>query len=290
MKTLRSLASRVKRRLRPPQTDATGVWARHFFQDLEHYAIEGFIYGRGLLVISFEHAAGDDQANAYRHGWGARIFRHRQISHLCIKPKAQHWYLQPGLPEALTALRDSGFLGKFKRRMTYGSSMGGFAALVFADLLQADTVLALSPQTTLDPAKVPWEHRFKQARNQDWTGPNSDAVGRSIKVRDVCVVYDPHDPGDMAHIDRLDQNNLVHIRAPYLGHGIGAPLGQLGYLDPLLRMVLRDELDLIRIADKLRNRRSLPRYYDLMLKKPRVAGSPLFTRIVTEAQARHTDS
>ena len=48
------------------------------------------------------------------------------------------------------------------RVMTYGSSMGGYAALRFARALRADAILALSPQYSIDPAVVPWEDRWRQ--------------------------------------------------------------------------------------------------------------------------------
>ncbi|MHB8234605.1 MAG: hypothetical protein ACYDHT_08125 [Solirubrobacteraceae bacterium] len=38
-----------------------------------------------------------------------------------------------------------------RRLVTIGNSSGGYAALVFGALLEADTVLAFAPQTTLDP-------------------------------------------------------------------------------------------------------------------------------------------
>lgn len=44
--------------------------------------------------------------------------------------------------------------------VTYGASMGGYGALLFARHAGAHMTLAISPQYSMDPAKAPFEHRF----------------------------------------------------------------------------------------------------------------------------------
>lgn len=115
-----------------------GQWANHYFEDLEHYALEGYFFDTKRLIITFEHAASAKKADAYRHGWGSVYLRRHKVSHICVKPKANHWYQKPGLAEALARLKDQGLFSLFQHRMTYGGSMGGFGALVFADDVLAD--------------------------------------------------------------------------------------------------------------------------------------------------------
>lgn len=46
-------------------------------------------------------------------------------------------------------------------------------------------VIALDPQSTMDPRVVPWETRFAEARRQDWTGPFADARAGAAKAKAI---------------------------------------------------------------------------------------------------------
>ena len=258
-----NLPKTTNKAFRRHRTDGDGVWAHHFIQETENYVLEGYIYNTRRLMVTFEHASENpNRADVFRYGWGSKRFRGQRVSHICVKPKASNWYRNPDLAVALTNLRDNGMFDQFETIVTYGGSMGGFAALAYADLIKATTVLALNPQTTLDLTKVPWETRFEEAQAQDWTGPYSDAVGKSVAAKQVLCVYDPFTPRDAMHVGRLDQPNLVHLRAPFLGHGIAEPLHELGILWRLLMWVRTDEVDLPCFYKELRGRKKLIRYLE----------------------------
>lgn len=203
----------------PPADDpqAIGDWSQHVFISTPNYTIEGHIYDTRSLVITFENAGATNHDDPFRLGWGAKRFRTSKTSHICIKPKAADWYQHPDLAQAFTTLRDTGFFAQFRHRLTYGGSMGGFAALAYADLVQATTVLALNPQSTLAPDLAGWDKRFPQARAQDWSGPYKDAAGLARTPTLVLVAYDPFTPLDAKHIARLDQPALTLLRAPFWG-------------------------------------------------------------------------
>ncbi|PID35997.1 MAG: hypothetical protein CR993_07485 [Rhodobacterales bacterium] len=55
---------------------------------------------------------------------------------------------------------------KARRVVTVGHSMGGFSALVLADFLPVDAVLALAPQLSVHPDIVPDEHRWPEWREK----------------------------------------------------------------------------------------------------------------------------
>ncbi|MEP3786033.1 MAG: hypothetical protein ABJM43_22115 [Paracoccaceae bacterium] len=237
------------------------------------------------LVVTFEHAASVNKSDAYRHGWGSVFFRKKRISHICIKAKANHWYQQPGLEQALSKLRDDGLFDKFKHRLTYGGSMGGFAAIAYADLVDATTVLALNPQSTLRRRSVPWERRFPEARAQNWNGPFSDAKGLAKLPKKIIAIYDPHVRGDFRQVKRLDQASLIRVQAPFIGHGLTRPLTSMNMLTPILMEATQDRFDLGAFHQDLRKRREIPRYYEILERRRRVLASPTFTRIVAKAKS-----
>ncbi len=265
----------------PVKLNAPAHWAHHLLYDTGRYVLDGYIYGTGTLVITFENAQGDfSETDLFRHGWGAKLFRAQKVSHIAVKPKAGDWYQAPCLSPALAKLRAAGLFDQFDNIVTYGTSMGGFAAIAFADQVQATTVLALSPQTTLNRDLVPWEKRFPVARKQTWMGDNNDAVGKSLHAKRVLCVYDMHHPLDRAHVARLDQPNLHHINTPFQGHGIAIPLVKLKAAKPLLAYALGETEDLTPFYAALRGRKAQERYFKQIAGKDRVKTSDAFTKII----------
>jgi len=262
--------------------------ALHLHVDVGSYVLEGFIYDTDRLIIAFEHAQvkrGRD--DLFRPGWGSHLFRKQKRSHICIKAKTTDWYQGDGLSDAFTDLRDTGFLGQFRQRLTYGGSMGAFGALVFADQLQATRVLAVSPQTTLNRFKAPWEWRFKEAHSQSWLGPNSDAKGKSGGAQKVICVYDRRMLNERRQVERLDQTNLEHINTPFMGHGVSHPLQQLGANALLLSYAYGETDDILPFYRAIRARRSWPRYYRALSSKKRVEVTPWMQAAISAAQAGH---
>lgn len=68
----------------------------------------------------------------------------------------------PALRHAVAVLRAR---QPIARIVTLGLSMGGFCALAAAEVLAADCAIALSPQFSVDPARMPDETRWA-----DWAG------------------------------------------------------------------------------------------------------------------------
>lgn len=260
----------------------------HVHVDIGDYVIEGYIYDTDRLVIAFEHAqVSRDHNNYFRPGWGAHMFRKEERSHLCIKAKKMDWYQGQGLSEFFADLRKDGFLAQFNQRMTYGGSMGAFAALAFANQVDATHVLAVSPQSTLNRLKAPWEWRFKESRTHNWLGPNSDAARKSTKAAKVMCVYDRRMLNERRHVDRMGQGNIVHILTPFMGHGVSHPLQQMGANRLLLEYAYGNTNDLLPFYKNIRNRRTLPRYYSAILRKKRVTETPWMQRAIANARAKH---
>lgn len=174
-----------------------------------------------------------------RPAFGEAFLKAAGISAVHVMGRSEDWYQYPDIAEALAALRAA--LAGAKRIVTYGSSMGGYAALRFADAVGATGVLALSPQYSVDPLKVPFEQRWLQdGARIHW---RSEIDGRLTCAVPAVVAYDPCDD-DGRHVELIAAEIAV-TRLPLRrwGHPVTTALADTGLLAPLLRDVLDDKVD-----------------------------------------------
>jgi hypothetical protein len=124
------------------------------------------------------------------------------------------------------------------KRVSYGSSMGAYAAIQFSRALKIDIVLALSPQFEIDqPYDQRWQSLAQQIEFQYRI--DSNAVSDSCKY---FVAYDPKNE-DTVHIQKLsaliDEPRLIEIRTPYSGHPSTTYLFETGLIQSIALSVLQ---------------------------------------------------
>ncbi len=227
--------------------------------EIDGYLID-FHRGNADLVVTFESADHTiDRANPLRDGWSVSFLARRGYSVLCVKAASADWYRNAALHRWFRKLRP--FLAHFDRTIFTGSSMGGYAALVFSQVAPNSVVIAHNPQSTVDHKFVPWEHRYPLGWVQDWSGDFSDAAGVTHLARQIYVTYDPFEVNDRRHVDRLRQDNITHLKMPLLGHGTPFWLQQLGLLAETTEKMLDESLTSLAFAKLIRVRRSIPRYH-----------------------------
>jgi esterase/lipase len=103
------------------------------------------------------------------------------------------WFRLGEAPKLLANLVSEGFFDRFDKVLFVGASMGGFGALNYASVVSGATVLAFSPQTTMNREIAPFETRFKYRVNRtDWVAPEHlDAAKAVPDLGPVFLVYDP---------------------------------------------------------------------------------------------------
>ena len=253
----------------------------------EGYWLEGHHFDDQRLVVTFENAEGGAlRRDGYRNGWSSAFLRKHAISHLCVKPLRRDWYQGPGLAKAFSVFKADGFFDRYKSVMTYGSSMGGFGALIYADYIGADKVLAFNPQSAMSRKVVPFESRWLSIqRSHQWDGPFADAKGKSEHAKEVILTADMRHWQDREHVRRILSHNSRIINVPYLGHGTPAWLATMGLLSHFVLQIIKDEkLDEVALYRGQRQRRKYPAYYQQLLSKRRVQKSELLKAIVTRAR------
>ncbi|WP_062563456.1 hypothetical protein [Paracoccus aminovorans] len=254
--------------------------SRNFIIETENYFLEGFLFTEsGTIFITFEHAGGPlERPQKYRPGWGAGFLRVQRRDHIAVKPKRKDWYTRPDLPEILAQLR--GLFSQYDEVVTYGGSMGGFAALTFADLIGATTVIAIAPQSTLDPRKVPWDNRFPPAKDCDFSGPYGDAVGKFAKAARVLIVLDRYCVPDMRHLARLSGGNMQVLNLPFLGHTLAADMQRMGLLAYLIASISAGSFSKTEFHAIARRRREIPHYLEALHEK--AEGRPAWLRVTAQ--------
>ncbi|MEM7743457.1 MAG: hypothetical protein AAF409_07075 [Pseudomonadota bacterium] len=176
--------------------------------DIDEIALENYLIeihpGDDTLWITFDHTSLSNDTAEGRSGWAAAELVKHGWSVLAVKAHADDWYLKPDIAAFFQSARFAELRAGKRRVILCGLSMGGFGALACSTLVPGSVVLAISPQTTLDPEKVPWETRFDYVLGEDWTGPWGDIEDLAPAHSEAYVLYSPLDTFDGSHVDRLN--------------------------------------------------------------------------------------
>lgn len=239
-----------------------------FFLELPNHVIT-YLPGQGQrLIVSWDNLAAFRDGGDLREPWGQTFLMAQGWDVMGVMIKRKDWYRDADLIAALESLRDDGLFRRFPAVSMYGSSMGGFAGLAFAPLSPGCTVLAFAPQTSLDPAIVPFEARYPAAiRATDWSLPYSDAAIGAASAGRAYIAYDPHTLEDRLHAERLSGDHIIRLPMRYMGHKLPPALMKMKALKPVSLAALAGELTATSFAQTLRARReAMPWVIDLLTR------------------------
>lgn len=175
-----------------------------------------------------------------RPGFGEEFFRERGIPAIHVLNRTNAWYAYPDFDKAIARIRARA--APFARIITYGSSMGGYAAIRFAEAIGAQAAVAISPQYSFAKRLTPFEHRWDSIVCQSPALTNEPAHGS--KELAPVVFYDPADL-DRLHFDLIAQHYPRAIGAPlrHSGHPAGAVLNETGLLSTALLEIAEGRFD-----------------------------------------------
>jgi hypothetical protein len=205
-----------------------------WFHKFDDYSCSFVERSRAQLVVSFDNLSQAGNPNTAREPWAQKFCADRGYSQLGVYAQSSTWFRNADLIAHLNGLRDAGFFKRFEAVSFVGTSMGAFGAVSFSSLAPGATVVAFSPQTSLDEAKVPWEKRFAKGRAADWSLPYSDAAEHTATASKIYLIYDPFHAGDRAHVARLSGDNLIHLKGFGLGHKSALVLNRMDALKSVM--------------------------------------------------------
>lgn len=245
--------------------------------------------GGSTLVVSFDNAARPFEGPFNnREIWGEKFYRKEGHSLLGVVARNPDWFRSADLIAGMQALSNTGFFQQFDKVVMTGGSMGAFAACAFAPLAPGCTVLAVSPQMTVDPQLVPWETRFPKATKQDWSLPFSSATEGLSAAGRVYVVFDPLDRRDRMHVRMLPTlPNVVPLAIPAAGHDVSVLLHQINILKPYTRAAIDGTLSQATFRKMISTRKKGLRYRRILFRHAIHRGHYQFA--VRVAELSHAD-
>ncbi len=189
-------------------------------------------------VVTFDSY--HEPAGLERPGFGEAFFAHEDVTAIHVMSHGNDWFQYNEMEQVLSMIRET--CTTAERLMTYGSSMGGYAALRFAAAVGARSALALSPQFSVNSRRVPFEKRWPADRRRIRF---IKALERPIRQVPLMVVaYDCRLDADLRHEIRLGgEVDIEGIPLAFAGHPVGPFLNDVGLLRPLVLSVLDGDFD-----------------------------------------------
>jgi len=131
-----------------------------FYRKLVNHAVNYIERDPNQLVITFDNLAEACGRHYARDACATKFIGDNGWSHLGIFAGVTTWFRDQRLIDYLLNLKAEGLFRYYANVALAGTSMGAFGALAFAHLAPGSTVIAFSPQTTLDQSIAPWDRRF----------------------------------------------------------------------------------------------------------------------------------
>ncbi|MBP0492518.1 hypothetical protein [Roseomonas indoligenes] len=187
-----------------------------------------------------------------RRFWGDTLARKSDLAAIGIVAKQPNWFPRASM-EVLAENLESVLAG-YAERVGYGFSMGAYGAVKYADLLGLTTIVALSPQSSINKADVGREdprytRHFRPSLHSGMAISSGDCLAPGY------ILFDPGHRGDTAHGERVMRaaSELRRVPVPFTGHetvlafastaGANALLNACRSLDDLIvRRVVRAAL------------------------------------------------
>jgi hypothetical protein len=202
------------------------------------------IFHRGssdYLLITFGdliNLANDD------HFYAENPAKKLSISCLGFMAKEPNWFPTESVEAAYKHVFT--LVSHFEQRVTYGGSMGGYAAIKFSALLNANQAIAFCPQWSIDREEC-------DGFDSGWSGYFSPSMkGMGIKARDmkgnIFCFADRSNKTDLFHVERIAvlSKNVTIINIPTCGHHITAVLAGTENINTLIYLCRANDISRIR--------------------------------------------
>lgn len=221
-------------------------------------------YSKNACVVTF--GSFTDHRTLDRAGFGEHFLRTREIDAIHVLSRENDWYQYPEIPEAMAAIQAA--TTSYIRVVTYGSSMGAYAAIRLAGLVGAHCALSLSPQYSIDPAVTPFEYRWEEASRR--FHPLWERTLPFPNLEQAYIAYDPADL-DAKHLALLSKKfDFTHVKLPGAGHPVTGYLVELDLLESMVQQACQGPLDVPALTAKAwEHRRESPQYFAVLATRVR---------------------
>ncbi|MDF0599651.1 phosphoadenosine phosphosulfate reductase [Psychromarinibacter sp. C21-152] len=259
------------------------------------------------LLVTFERI--QDTLEIAEHGLplGLDFAEDKNWSVLHFAASGDTWFRSAAVYAVLDDMVDDAFFEEFDAVTFYGAGMGGYAAAAFSVVAPGATVVAISPQATLDPEVAEWDGRFPASRMLDFRDRYGYAPDMAEGAARMHVVYDPCETLDAVHASLFRGDNVAHLRCRHFRHHIARSLREMDVLHRLIEEAAEGRLTRAGFYALMRRRREHSRFlrnllFDLDdLDRPYLTAlycahvlsrmnAPAFRRRLNAARARLKDA
>lgn len=187
-------------------------------------------------VISFEYWKPAPTLEGEFSGEG--FFRHRGLNAIGIMAAENDWFQDDEILQVLAAIRAAtpGY-----RLIGYGGSMGGFAVINFAQDLGLASLVAVIPQFSIDQAKAPYEHRWREEASR--LAFAHDKISQIAPVTSGWMVFDPWCVDGLHVRDIQRTHRMSELAVPFGGHAQMLMLQQANVYTDMFTDMLEERFD-----------------------------------------------
>ncbi|MEN0580491.1 hypothetical protein AAIG39_15990 [Phytobacter palmae] len=197
--------------------------------------------------------------------------------------KNANWFPQDSVIKAIKRIED--IISNNKSIISYGGSMGGYAAIKYSKLLGASRTIACCPQWSIDPKEC---SGVKNGYERYFTDSLSDMGIKSEDVSgDVFILYDPHHGIDSYHFNNIKSKSekVVGVHVPFVGHDVTTVMAGTENLRGMIESA--KSLDVNNFVKIIRNaRKNNSRRYEYVLKKSAVRHPYISAKIILLGKKR----
>jgi pimeloyl-ACP methyl ester carboxylesterase len=144
------------------------------------------------------------------------------------------WYRDEAVYDFFDRLKSEKFFEQFDTVVFYGASMGAYAACVFSAACPGATVIAISPQATLDRDICSWEVRYQKAWKRDFNSRYGYAPDMVASAKNVFLFFDPLESLDAMHAALFRGEHVTKLKCRFMGHRIASALINMKILKPII--------------------------------------------------------
>lgn len=219
------------------------------------------------LIVSFDTVASARAGSQEGLPHAAVIAEEHGLSLLSLVAKGPTWFRDPDVYTYFDRLVDDAFFEDFDRVIFYGAGMCAYAAAAYSVTAPGATVIAISPQATLDPAVAPWDDRFVGMRRTDFTSRYGFAPDMIEAADQAYIIYDPAVELDSMHAALFRGPQVSHVRFRHGGIHIGADMQEMGLLGDIFERAAAGALTEADFYKALRGRRNHMPYLRSLLNR-----------------------
>ncbi|AJE48103.1 hypothetical protein [Celeribacter indicus] len=252
-----------------------------YYQPLGDSYAAAFLDDAPRLLVTFDshERATERTDNGYPHGM--TLAAQQGWSSLTLlshgPDRSADWFRAPEVYGYFDRLVDEGFFEDFDQVVFYGAGAFGYAAAAYSVAAPGATVVAISPQATLDGRLASWDHRFPETRRMDFSSRYGFAPDMIEGAEKAVVLYDPHVEADAMHAALFHRPHVTRVPCRLFGADPEFEMMEMDALAPLLEAAMRGALTRRDITRALRSRREHNGYLRRLLSEVGTGNRPFQT-------------